>query len=222
MADATAHGGTESEASRVFSAAVRKSSTVTQCLSPFSSTQLAFGDHGEDAWRAGVGLDVGGVVELLALGDDQLAHPAAGVGERLDRRSCRKLGAQPVVTGLDRRNRLVALRSLEEHFDGSDDVLFVQRLADRRGRVAGVYLDHQVLFTVAGEVVLRTEAVPHPGADEHGRHHHADAQAHEDSAGRAASTTFLLGAETFGARTQLDDATSHCDGPSALPAVRHR
>ena len=87
-----------------------------------------------------------------------------------------------------------------------------------------MHLDHQVLFAVAGEVVLRAEAVPHPGADEHRDDNHADEQADENSAGSAPSTTIPLGAEPFGARppwTRRSDR-HRLSALSALPAVRHR
>ena len=179
------------------------------------------GDHGEDAGRGGVGLDVGGVVELLALRDHQLADPARGIGEPLDRRRRRNFGAQPVVAGLDRRNRVIAFRGLDERFDGSDDVVVVQRLADRRGRVAGVDLDHQVLFAVAGEVVLRAEAVPHSGADEHRAKMTTMNKPSAKSERDAPSTTTPLGADPVGARTRRRGGPT-ATGSSALPAVRHR
>ncbi len=153
------------------------------------------GDQGEDAGIGLVVLQVGGVVELTALRDDQSPHSAVRVGQPRDGVGRRDFGAHPVETGLDRRDRGVAVRGVDKGADRGDHALVAQRLPDHGRRVTGLYLDDDVALAVARVVVAGPEhRVPEPGSDDDGDHHHDDEQPERDSAGVAPPSASAFGA----------------------------
>ncbi|CKT87226.1 Uncharacterised protein [Mycobacterium tuberculosis] len=149
------------------------------------------------------------------------------IGKPRDSGSRRNLGSHPIEPGLDRGNRGVAVRGIDECSDGGHYTVFEQRLPDRRGRVTGPDLNHDV--SLAGTGVVVTEAqhgLPQLGADDDGHHHHHDEQAQGKSAGDAPSPADLLGVSALSAADSGPAVPvrsyRHRLGAVAVATVRHR
>ena len=124
------------------------------------------GDQGENTLGHRVAADDGDVVELLALRYDELAHPRSRIGQLLDRRGRRDLGAQLVVARLDRGQRGIARGRGDEHPDIGDDVPVHQVLGNHRSRIARIDLDDDVLLALADEIAGRFRSAEELGAEQ--------------------------------------------------------
>ena len=101
--------------------------------------QVSRGDAARDcrpdprSWHGRSSVRIPGVTALVFMsvvssswrpsGMTSLPDPVVRIGQPRDGRRGRDLGAHPVVAGLDRGNRGVAVRGVEEHLDGGDHAL---------------------------------------------------------------------------------------------------